>query len=259
FGPDQTQDGILPDLTITTADCVHFHVHSHRLLQISHNHFDARLPSPSPSISVPEHAGPFSVTLHIMYNKSCAALSPTLEVLDDSLAALVKYGAPISTLAVSPLPLYTLLLAHAPSRALETYALAAHHALDAVAVATSAHLLTFNIIELPDGLSCKMGPRYLWRLLELHRRRREALKTIVLTVPRDHAPTATCDGAWQGGRTAAWACASAALAWDAGPGTSAEALCAAFERAYEAVRCGGCRETVRVRIDEVVQEWSAVQ
>ena len=37
------------------------------------------------------------------------------------------------------------------------------------------------------------------------------------------------------------------------PGTSAEALRSAFERAYEAVRCEGCREAVRMRIDEVVR------
>ncbi|KAI0704092.1 hypothetical protein C8Q76DRAFT_697428 [Earliella scabrosa] len=265
-----------PDIILVTSDNHRFDVHTRRLRQTSRNSFNSLLPpahgaAPVSSVTLPESSDVVDVVLHVLYGKpfltatssgpTAAPSLPPLEVIDGALTALIKYGAaPLPSLASPTQPLYALLLAHAPQHPIETYALAGQHALEDVAVAASAHLVSYDISSLTDDLSVQMGPAYFMRLLALQQDRLSALKHIVLVPPPSHAPTAEC-GAERGRLAAAWALAAAQLAFDVDPGISAQALQSRFERgcAPVASRCEECKAALEVRIGEVIEEWSAVK
>ena len=205
----------LPDLVVEASDGTRFHVHTDTLTQSSNNSFDGLLPSTHGSLTLSESPEVLDIALHILYEKAFSAPLPRLNILEDALEALVKYGAHLPILAAPPLPLYALLLQHAPSSQIETYALAAHYDLEDAAVAISAHLLAYDITELSDELSLKMGPIYMMRLVELQQLRLSALKAIVLTPPVSHLATATCGSGPE--LSQAWALAAIPLIWEARP------------------------------------------
>lgn len=211
-------DGATPDLIIVTSDTVNFHVHTPSILRLSANAFYGMLLPAAHTITVAETAAVINVVLHVLYGRSCTEYKPTFEDVDASVTALVKYGASLSDLAVSPLPLFDLLVTQALLRAIDVYALAGQNALEEVAVAASAHLNSYNPLQLTDELSVKMGTVYLKSLMDLHLYRRMALKAVVLTPPGKHPPTATCDDATQARVLTAWAVVAAQLVWTASPG-----------------------------------------
>lgn len=170
------------------------------------------------SIDVTEPADIINLVLLLIYGFPSSELTPSLDTVEATLDALIKYGMSIQTLAAPYLPLYQAVFSHAPFRPIEAYALAAHYKLEELAVAVSSHLLSYDTSQLSDELSLKMGPVYLKRLLDLHRTRLASLKTIVLTPPARHAPIRTCDDAAQKELTTLWAYAAAELVWEASPG-----------------------------------------
>lgn len=125
---------------------------------------------------------------------------------------LIKYGVPVRNVSLPNMPLYHLLLSHAPFHPIEAYALAAYYDLEQPAVAISSHLLAYDTCQLSDELTLKMGPVFFKRLFDLHQIRRDALKAIVLKSPQSHPPAVTCRD--KDGLTTAWAHAAAKLAWD---------------------------------------------
>ncbi|KAI0793659.1 hypothetical protein C8Q74DRAFT_522846 [Fomes fomentarius] len=263
FGPTFVVAGQFPDLVLTTADQARYHVHHRRLIHASANSWGGLLvTTPHPdhdTLSVPEDSQTTHIVLHTVYGLPCLHLSPTLEVAESALSALIKYGVAISKLAMPHLPLYQLILAHAPFQPLETYALAAHFGLEPVAAAASSHLLAYHPSKLSDELSVKMGPLYFKRLLDLHETRRAALKAIVMRPPARHADTETCGPESQMRLTSAWAMTAADMAWNALPNTSTHALQSAFEKAGAELSCVACKEMLRRRIAEATQEWARVQ
>ncbi|KAI0741860.1 hypothetical protein C8Q80DRAFT_161612 [Daedaleopsis nitida] len=261
FSPTHEHDGELPDVVLITQDQAHFYAHSRRLVLASTNYWGMLFASPVPPqiINVPEDANTLRLALHLVYGSPFLYLGPSLESIEGTLVALTKYGVVLDKLVASCMPLYHLILSHAPYRPIETYALAAWFHLEPVAVAASSHLLAFDTSTLTDELTIKMGALYFKRLLDLHKIRRTALKTIVLRLPQMHPPTDTCGE--EGQRELMSICASAAaeLAWDSLPNLSTYALQSVFEKPATDLRCRACKAVLQQHINEVTTEWSAVK
>ena len=208
-----------------TTDYVFFYVHSHLLLAASENRFRQLLLSSQPLsdaqdpiIHVPEHSTVLNIVLHTVYDMSCVHYSPSFAAVVTAVNRLPVYGIPPQKRILPSMPLFSLLLSHAPLYPLEVYALAASHDLYDLAVSASSHLLSFPLASLTDEMAQQIGPIYLKRLFFLHFGRSDALKRVLLPPPHQHQPTTFCDLSEQKKLTRAWALASAYLAWDARPG-----------------------------------------
>ncbi|KAI0692347.1 hypothetical protein C8T65DRAFT_699527 [Cerioporus squamosus] len=260
FGPAFQAHGTLPDLLLITADNASFYAHRHILQYTSTNDFGGLLAGREESINVPETSTILSIALRVVYGLSCLHLTDiALESVESSINVLLKYGVPVQKFAAPHWPLFQLVLSHAPHRPIDAYALAAHHRLEELAVAVSAHLLAYDLSTLTDELTMKMGSIYVKRLFNLHQTRRNALKNIVMKPPAMHRPNLACGTAQQRQLTQAWAFAAAEMAWNVPPSMSTHMLQYAFERAGRDITCGECRVMLNNRIQEAMTEWSAVQ
>ncbi|KAJ8489320.1 hypothetical protein ONZ51_g2985 [Trametes cubensis] len=259
FNPGFIADGLIPNLEITSADDVHFHVHRRRLLLASDNAFGGLLRDPVFSLTVPEPAAVLNIVLNVTYGMFCVSHLPSLESIEAALDAVIKYGLPIAQLAKPSYPLYELVRSYAPYYPIEAYAIAAHYQLEELAVAISAHLLAFDLSRISDELTVKMGPLYFSRLANLHRGRMTALRNIVLQPPAMHPITPVCNEETQRELSRAWAFASAEIVWNALPNISTYALESAFTRAAASIKCPHCYIMLRNRIKEVIYQWSAVK
>ncbi|KAG9221410.1 hypothetical protein CCMSSC00406_0008334 [Pleurotus cornucopiae] len=241
FSPKARHQDILPRLVFISSDSVHFYVHPHVLTAASTNGFNRLLddifrqnqdadtmpPSPMPAKTVLLHSSTLNVILHAAYNAPCSQFAPSTDTLVEAIDLLPEYGiAPCSCIysssPTSPTPsrLYSLLLSHAPFHPLPIYTLAAHHALEDLAVASSQHLLSTQFHMVSDHVAIRMGPIYLKRLAFLLLGRVEALKRLIVEPPPLHAPTGMCSGFEQKRLARAWTLAVASLVWDARPGAS---------------------------------------
>ncbi|RPD63844.1 hypothetical protein L227DRAFT_572281 [Lentinus tigrinus ALCF2SS1-6] len=266
FAPSLRDDERLPDSIIVSANHVYFYVHRHRIINASSNGFDGLFYDVEhvyggslPTIFCPEVGDTLNIVLHMIYNMSSLHYYPALQTVDAALTAMVKYGIPIEPYAAPQHQLYQLLLSHAPYHPIETYALAASHGLEEVAVVTSGHLLSFNMTQLTDELVTKMGAIYLKRLVLLHQQRMTALRHILLQAPRTHSPIASCRHSQQSQVVREWALSTAQLAWDATPSISANTLRLHLEQIGEKITCGVCRQMLVERIHSVVHSWSLVK
>lgn len=243
FHPDVHIDNIYPDIMLVSSDQVFFHVHLHRLLSASDNGFNALLPPPPdgsglvPIVVLPEPAEILNIALHAIYNVPASQYAPSFETLSGTLDMLMRYGIPPARMVLPPTPLYALLLSHAPLRPIDTYALAAAHSLEDLAVAVSAHLLSFSLPTLTDELAARIGAHYLKRLFLLHHNRLTALKQLLLQPPAAHVDTPACGGSEQRRLTRAWALAAAHLVWDARPNLSMNMLQAALRPLERDLTC----------------------
>ncbi|KAI0330920.1 hypothetical protein GY45DRAFT_1336527 [Cubamyces sp. BRFM 1775] len=287
FNPGFIVDGLIPNLEITSADAVHFHVHRDRLFLASTNAFGGLLRDPVFSFAVPEPATVLNIVLNVIYGMSCLPNPPSLESTEAALDALIKYGLPVAQLAKPSYPLYELIRSYAPYYPIEAYAVAGHYKLEELAVAISAHLLAFDLSRISDELTVKMGPIYFSRLANLHRARMTALRNIVLQPPAMHPITPTCNEEVQRELSRAWAFANAEIVWNALPSKSPRplpllhmcqrrtelmpmmaafatdistyALESAFTHAAASIKCPDCQMMLRTRIKEVIYQWSAVK
>ena len=224
FSPSLRIDGLLPNSIIVSSNHVYFYIHRHRILDVSSNAFfghfayEDLFPTPSlPTVHLPEDGDVINVLLHTIYGFPCTHFHPSLETVEQSLTALIKYGVLIEAHTTPHQPLYQLILSHAPHHPIDTYALAAHHDLEDLAVAASGHLLSYDTSRLTDALASRIGPVYLKRLFLLHHSRLAALRNIVLQPPATHPATPGCADGEQGDLVRAWALAAARLVWDATP------------------------------------------
>ncbi|CDO72118.1 hypothetical protein BN946_scf184962.g61 [Trametes cinnabarina] len=259
FHPGFVVDGLLPDLTITTPEWIHFNVHSELLLSASTNAFGGLLSQPNYLLAVPETAVVINILLNVIYGIPCHHNPPPLPSTQAALEAIIKYGIPLAPLTVPNQPLYQLILSYAPYYPIEAYALAAHYHLEALAVAISSHLLSYDVSRITDDLVIKMGPMYFSRLVRLQRSRLAALRDIVSRPPATHPDTPTCDHRAQRELSRAWAFATAELVWEALPNTSTHALRTRFAKAGASIACLQCQTSLYDRIQEVTEEWLAVK
>ena len=214
--------GSLPDLSIVTSDRICYYAHTRFLLHSSSNGFSGLLTSTPPprTIDVPEAGAALQVALHAIYRMPCTHLGASLESTEGAVDALFKYGVDAGALATPHSPLFQLVLAHAPATPIEAYAFAGHFGMDPLAVAVSAHLLSFDTSRITDALARQMGPLYFKRLLDFHQARLASLKDIVLSTPKSHEPRTACRGGKEGPLAKAWAFAAAGIVWEAAPGES---------------------------------------
>lgn len=227
FQPTIILDGSLPDLVLAFADQVFFYVHRIRLLSASSNNFSNLISfdvetytnGETPTIHVPEPADVLNVVLHTIYDIPVGQFQPSVETVSAALDALGKYGVEPRQYAKHGGSLYSLVLSFAPHRPIDTFALAASHGLEDVAVAASAHLLSYPLSALTDDLAECIGPIYLKRLFFLHLGRLEALKKLLVSPPRRHPEVPECSEEVQAALTRAWALATAHLVWEAKPST----------------------------------------
>ncbi|PCH43902.1 hypothetical protein WOLCODRAFT_122822 [Wolfiporia cocos MD-104 SS10] len=266
FHPNAVVDQLPSDLILVSSDKVYFHVHCYRILGASENGFCSLLPPKAQvqrggtqMITLAEPADVLNVVMHTIYNFSASQFMPSFEALEAALGALVKYGVPLKQCVVSGSPLFALLLSSAPTRPIDTFALAGSHELEDLAVAVSPHLLAYSLPSLTDELARRIGPVYLKRLFILHYGRNEALKGLLLHPPNPHMETPDCSDAQQRYLTRAWALASAHLVWDARPNLSVNLLQATLRPLEKDLTCELCKQSLKERIAQVVADWSAVK
>ncbi|KAI0958239.1 hypothetical protein AcV7_004112 [Taiwanofungus camphoratus] len=267
FHPGANINNQLPDVILVSSDNVFFHVHCCHILGASENGFNSLLPpnrglnndSLTPMVMLPEPAPVLNVVLHTIYNMSASQFAPSFDDLTDALDALIKYCIPVKHYVAATTPLFALLLSHAPMRPIDSYALAAHHGLEDLAVAISPHLLSFSLPSLSDSLAARIGSVYLKRLFFLHYGRMEALKGLLLHPPSPHPETPDCDTNQQQKLTRVWALASAHLVWDARPNLSTSLMQTALSPLENELTCQLCRRALRQRIQRLVAEWSSVK
>jgi len=169
-------------------------------------------------ILVPEPSLVLNLVLHCVYGLSCTHFSSTVEDISACVAAIVKYGLPLSTYASPGGTLYDLVLSRAPAAGIQMYALAAEHKLERLAVAVSPSLLSFDLATLGEDLVKRMGAVYLKRLVFLHLGRSAALKRLLSPPLNYHPPDEVCGAREHDALVNAWSLAIAPLAWDARPG-----------------------------------------
>ncbi|EIW80447.1 hypothetical protein CONPUDRAFT_165966 [Coniophora puteana RWD-64-598 SS2] len=256
-----------PDIIILSSDSVFFYVHSSVLLAASFNAFNG-ITSISPNqdcdatepvVLVAEHSSILNIILHSIYDMSCSHYAPSFESLSSAVAAFPKYGLSAKKLVAHSTSLYHLLLSHAPLHPLEVYALAAKYDVYDLAVPTSSHLLSFPLASISDEMADIIGSKYLRQLFFLHLGRMDALKRLLLPPPPLHPSMESCSFEDQKQVTRAWALASAYLAWDAQPDVSMSAMQSALGPLKEQLGCGMCRESLRVRLNHVIVQWSVIK
>ncbi len=202
-----------PDLIFLSSDAVFFYTHSHRIVPATTNKFNNLLPddlissvtsSPPPSpidkdsddvgpvIPVSESSSVLNIALHAIYCMSSVLYHPSTSTLTAGVAALSKYGVPLSKYLSPSSLLYQHLLAQSPSSPVEVYACAAEHNLHDLAVQVSPHLLSFPLCNLSDDDATRMGPVYLKKMFFQHLGRVDALKRLLLPPPEGHPPTMEC-------------------------------------------------------------------
>ncbi|KAH9945676.1 hypothetical protein B0H21DRAFT_744184 [Amylocystis lapponica] len=268
FHPGAQTDALVPDLNLVSCDSVFFHVHRYRILGVSDNAFNGLLSSMShnpqeggllPLLILPESSPVLNVILHTIYGLSCAQFTPSFDTVSDALDALSTYGVALQAYTAPHAPLFPVFMAHAPTRPIDTYALAAAHDLLPLAAAASAHLLAYPLPTLSDALAARIGARYLKRLFFLHFGRTEALKGLLLHPPRAHTPVPGCDTVQQHTLTRAWALASAHIVWDARPNLSTSLMEAVLRPVEKELACAQCKDALHARILQLVAEWSSVK
>ena len=107
---------------------------------------------------------------------------------------------------------YQAILAETSSNAVEVYITAAENKLEALAVASSAYLLSFDLTTVTDDMAVRMGARYFRRLIALQAGRVDRLKVLLTRLPRaqpDHEES--CSFAAHGYLEAGWVLTVASL------------------------------------------------
>ena len=208
------------DVTIVSSDEVYFSAHRHRLLTASSNDFGSLLPPRDMGIreecvlALPETSIVVNIVLHIIYGLSCGVYTPSLETLNGASRALRNYGVLLPFYATRGGQIYELLLAEAPRRPLQTFAIAAENNFEELAVAISPHLLPYGAKDIPDEIAQQAGPLYLKRLFCLREARYDLMRQIIVAPPYPHAPDRNCGPADRQGLSRAWTLAAAQLVWD---------------------------------------------
>lgn len=171
-------------------------------------------------IDIPESSIVLDIVMHALYDLSCAKHNPPFEDIETAIDRMPVYGLTPKDYVRLGSPLFELLLSHAPLYPMPIYALAGHFDIEELAVKTSSHLLSYHLPDLTDEVAKRMGARYLRRLMSLHMRLFETMKTLVLQPPHPHPVTPYCTFDDQKKLSRAWALVASYLAWDFKPGIS---------------------------------------
>ncbi|KAJ7164433.1 hypothetical protein C8R46DRAFT_1099504 [Mycena filopes] len=269
FPPTTQFHSRFPDLILMSVDLCFFYVHSECLERPSDNGFHNLLPvahatsirpdRPLTILDLPEDSSVLNILLHAVYELDCAKYSPSLANLAKAVDSMHVYGISPGLTILPSTPLFILLLAHAAHAPLKLYCLAGHHGIEELAVAVSAHLLSFRLSSLTDAAAITMGPVYLKRLCLLHLGRTEALKRMLLPPPLAHSATDECGMARQRALTREWALTAARLAEDLRPDISTYALEFAMRPMAAELRCSLCQSALKKRMHDLTAQWAVVK
>ena len=275
--------GILatPDIMLCSTDSVIFYVHSTLLAQsrIGDTIMTlTELESLDAIIPVTETAEVLNILLHTIYSMPCAHFLPSFPNLERAVEVFAISSYDLLRIYTEPsAPFGQALLAQASSHAMKLYTLAAFYHLHSLAIASSSFLLSFDLSQLSEDVSQRMGSVYLKKLFFLHLGRREALKRIVMTLPEPHIGckdnTKRMHGLWMKG--------IATLAWEKNTSSflcsplvlcllglkllqsiadlSPSVLELTFKVEGQALQCAGCRNRWDSRVCAMLSEWGAVK
>ncbi|KAI0730988.1 hypothetical protein C8Q76DRAFT_669740 [Earliella scabrosa] len=267
-----TDAGLLPfppDVILLSSDGVLFYVHRTQILTKSINGFHSRLPRDNlpdvlrsrkpPIVPCSNPAVVLNVVAHVIYDMSCEHYCPTLDTLASAVDAMAMYGISPQLYITPSTPLYALILNQAPMNPLLAYTLAAKHDIYALAVPVSTYLLSYPLKKLPEDATQKIGPLYLKRLYFLHLGRLQTFRTLLVDPPHLHPETDKCDFSDQKRLARAWALATAYLAWEARPDTTASAIEGALCPLADYLTCELCKKSLVDRVKQVIVQWSMVK
>lgn len=224
FHPHANLDATSPNIVLVSSDETFFLVHYHKLVSASYNAFaglffpGSHITGEALTLILPDSSDILNVVLHCIYNISCDNYHPTFECLSASLPACEKYGLALPHYLACGTPLYSTILTFAPVRPIETYALAASHALEDLAVAASSYTLHIKVHNIPQNLADQMGPQYLQRLHHLHASRASRLKALLDEMPYPHVEKPHCSVGQRQVLSRAYHLAGSQVLYDATPG-----------------------------------------
>ncbi|KAH8081294.1 hypothetical protein BXZ70DRAFT_959678 [Cristinia sonorae] len=268
FHTNLVYDGQRPNVVLFTSDHVLFYAHISHLTTVSGNAFNGLLAlnvvrnvtqgGTSLVVPVPEDSVLFNVIIHTIYSQPCNQYRPSIDTLLNAVRALKTYGVPLQRFVVPTTPLYHHIISEAPRRPIETYLVAAEHNLDAIAVASSAHLHSFPLFAITDDMAVQMGSIYLKRLVFLHIERVIHLARLILTPPKQHPDLPECGFVEQQRLSRAWALAAASLVGELRPDYPVGLLKMTFSSLEPGLECEACKAALNEKIRQVVLEWSTV-
>ncbi|TEB25358.1 hypothetical protein FA13DRAFT_1668709 [Coprinellus micaceus] len=199
-----------------------------------------------------------TIILSAIYRVPRQLHSPTCDELIEAVDKMPEYALVPKELIAADNPLLHLLLAHAPLRPLDIYALAGHHGIEQLAKPTSSHLLSVSLHHITDALAARIGTTYLRRLFLLHKTRVDTLKQILSQTPRFHPQTKLCDFEAQKKLTRTWALGTTRLAWKLRADTSTQDIKDVFEPLITNLGCGDCMEKLKEQLQDVLETWAIV-
>ncbi|KAK2467556.1 hypothetical protein APHAL10511_000411 [Amanita phalloides] len=254
------------DVCFASSDMVHFYVHSQIIKAASEKAFSSFLSGSLSEarfrdvvINIPEESPALNTILHTLYNMSCAQNSPTLQTLVTAVRRMPFYDIRPNKFIQPGAPLYIHLLSYAPLYPIDVYTLAGQFDLEALAINSSSHLLSYPLSSITDEMAQRMGAIYLRRLMCLHIGRNLALKRILLVQPPPHPPTNECNFENQKKLTRTWALVSAYLVWDSRPDLSTSTIRRTLEPLVEQLTCLECHKALEQRIKDVMVQWASVK
>ncbi|EJD47032.1 hypothetical protein AURDEDRAFT_164091 [Auricularia subglabra TFB-10046 SS5] len=261
----------LPDVVLISADFVLFFVDSAMLLSASRNLFnhlptglaaggDSHAHRALPSVRVQEDEAVLSVVLHAIYGFSLADCAPGLAELDAAADALInRYAAHIPPILSPGCIMYEAIIAQAHHYPLEAYMLAAFFGLEQLAVACSAHLVSFPLSTVTNQHALRMGPLFLCRLFNLHIDRIDSLRDLLVAPPSPHPPSPLCPQSRLDDLRRAWVIVAAAVLCDATPGIQTNELEAILRPLLARLCCRVCHQALSTHIGDLVRHWSSVK
>ncbi|KAF6764072.1 hypothetical protein DFP72DRAFT_412700 [Ephemerocybe angulata] len=257
------------DLVISSSDRVLFYFTSSTINQVS----SAIVPSilrfsvvpgggieKAGIIPVPTSAAVLNIVFHTIYGTSCAQNFPSTDDLVRAVDALPNLGVRAGALVRPDTPTFSVLQSHAPVRPMDIYALAAHHDIVELAIASSTHLLSFPLYKIGDELSVRIGATYLKRLFHLHMRWKDSVKYLLQKIPPLHSPRRSCGFEDQEKVARMWALGTTLiigeLDWSE---ISPRGIKNVYEPLSDNLPCSDCQEMLKKRIQEVVTELVAIK
>ncbi|KAI0342266.1 hypothetical protein BDW22DRAFT_1429130 [Trametopsis cervina] len=266
FSLDAGLDSAAPNIVIASADRVFFFLHFDKLLAASTNRFGGLLPhGPQPTemnlltCIVHDRADILNIVLHCLYEISCGSYHPSLECLDEAICAQKRYGLNAQHYLARGAPLYDTVLQHAPCLPMETYALAATHGCEDLAVAASAYTLHIELQHLDSAMLQRIGIHYLQRLLRLHTTRMGALKRLLDEPLYPHIAKPYCSAEQRQIVGRAFQLAAAQVFYSATPALPRTGIETIMNSLVEAVKCHDCRQALESHIKQLVTQWILTQ
>ncbi|KAI0758436.1 hypothetical protein BC629DRAFT_1117136 [Irpex lacteus] len=255
-------DILPPNVILVSLDKIFFTVHYHRLLALSLNDFGGLLQTKTEptkddplTLMLPEVSDILNILLHCIYDISCDTYHPTFECLAASLPILTKYGLLLQHHVARGKPLFNTLLNHGPIRPLETYTLAASHALEDLAVAASSYTLHIKVYNLAQPIADTIGTVYLQRLHHLHNTRMDGLRALLNEKIFPHVAKPYCSVEQRQVVSRAYHLAGAQVFYDATPAISRPGIEIIMSDLIAAVTCPDCKESLVAHVENLIAKW----